>query len=407
MPVSSPGPFLFLQRSDHSSITRVNTDIVTQVIIGPNLILSQWLTDTSLNMVECLIDHPSIRNRVLQPTSASSATSFDTLSRLPGVGLPEPRRYFPVTRGRFELTPGLTRLDQDDTDQSQTVFELDSRWWQYHSQKLTARRERLGKYIQTLNLDPDVERALHRQMIERMTGEHPQLFSLEQSNARHQILHSTLSGESLIFSDAYQFLGCSIKEGHGPGYVSGLDALACQLQEDFAVLELNPDGTDRVSALHLCFPNHWAAEDKIGQSFLQAHQPVPHFETHNRNSSALLQMLATRGPLQRFAWGVASDRRLNHHPQAPTDMDEAVWHGRQYDHDDELYLRVERQICNPILEQRALLFSIRTYFLPFNELDFHERHNLANAIQQMDTVTLRYKGLAHSRDAVLRRLADG
>ena len=46
-----------------------------------------------------------------------------------------------------------------------------------------------------------------------------------------------------------------------------LDDMAMRLQEDFAVLQVNEQGGNRLAYLNVCMPSGWAPEDKIGKPF--------------------------------------------------------------------------------------------------------------------------------------------
>jgi hypothetical protein len=109
----------------------------------------------------------------------------------------------------------------------------------------------------------------------------------------------------------------------GNNYVSLFDALCCQVQEDIAVCQLNRN-EDWLAAIHLCAPNHWAPQDKIGKPFNKVHAPVADMEKINASYRKMFDSLVHKGPFTRFAWGIATDTRLNHHPVAPPGADEAT-----------------------------------------------------------------------------------
>ena len=123
-----------------------------------------------------------------------------------------------------------------------------------------------------------------------------------------------------------------------------LDALAAQIQSDIVVISRNENGDNWMSAIHLCYPNHWAAEEKIGQDFATVHLPVAGIEKINQRSKAIVNTMIARKPMVRFAWGLSTDTRLNHHPQAPNNIASNEWHGRNFDRDNHrIFIRIERQ----------------------------------------------------------------
>ncbi|MBI2506452.1 MAG: DUF3445 domain-containing protein [Candidatus Latescibacteria bacterium] len=191
-----------------------------------------------------------------------------------------------------------------------------------------------------------------------------------------------------------------------PPYTSALDALACQIQEDLAVVCRRADGSDWLAAVHLCCPNHWAAEEKVGRDFAQVHAPVAGMGPLNQRSADLIRAMIERGPYVRFAWGLGTDTRLNHHPEPPPGIPSANWQGRHFDPETpRLFVRVERQVLWGFPQQEAALFTIRTYFRDCARLTPQERTQLGLAIASMSPETLAYKGLVAHRDPILEWLA--
>lgn len=320
--------------------------------------------------------------------------------------LPAPAAYFPPDRGRYEVAPGLYKLGHDFGNGARDgrIVQIDREWLRYRAAKLQARAERLEKYVCDAAA-PRARRAAAFQLLRRLLEEYPSLFRLERLPESAGRLHCALTGESLHIDGDLNLLGVAGGEAE-PAYVDTLDALACQIQEDLAITELDAEG-DRLTYLHLCLPNHWAAQDKIGEDFLAVHAPVPHFERIAGRRRPLLESLVTRGPFVRFAWGLATDTRLNHHPRPPEGhADPGAWCGRAFDPGaPRLYLRVERQTLSPLPSARAFLFTIRTYFEDVAALDASRRSALRAAILSMSEATLRYKGLAAHKDAILAWLA--
>jgi hypothetical protein len=316
-----------------------------------------------------------------------------------------PCRYLPMPSGRYQVAAGLHALgcDLGNGALDAKVFQIDVQWSRYRAQKLRARAERLDKYVCDSGLARVVERALTRQILDRLVEEYPPYFSMVAGDAGGWVLHCALSGESLRFNADLDYLGMGAETGSPqPPYGCALDALACQVQEDMAITELDAQA-DRLSALHLCFPNHWSPQDKIGRGFDALHEPVPGFEKIARQSRVLLRHLVDQGPFVRFAWGLATDRRLNHHPDPPPGGTEAsAWRGRRFDlARPRLYVRVERQVMLGMPQVGAFLFTVRTYLEDVAGLTAHERIRLRSAIASMDAQTLRYKGIEGWRDDIL------
>jgi len=313
--------------------------------------------------------------------------------------LPSPARFFPLAHGTYDVAAGLRPLGTDfgNGAADARIFLFDTNQARYRASKLRARAERLDTYYPLpVRLDPELRGAATRFIAETLARESPQFFALKPDASGFE-LQSVLTQERFVFSAKSELL--DQETNVAPKYRDGLDALATLVQEDVALWQRAADGAEWLAAVHLCFPNHWAAEDKVGHAFNAVHAPVAGFERLAKAAPSLIDGIITKGPFVRFAWGVATDAELNHHPRAE-------FQGRAFDpQKPELYLRIERQTLHGFAAQQGSLFTIRTYFLNCEtELSASERAALASAIQSMTPESLVYKGLAQSREAVLEWL---
>jgi hypothetical protein len=293
-----------------------------------------------------------------------------------------PACYFPIRNGRYDVTPGLFPLAQDfgngvaDT----RLFQIDREWPRYRANKLACRAERIGKYVCYDDFSPPVAAAASRLIASQLATEYPALFRYETSadGAGQLICH--LTGETLRFDADMR-----LRPESAPAYADLYDALCCQLQEDVAIVRRTPERGEWNAALHICAPSHWAAEDKIGRSFMATHAPVPGFEKVSAAAYALTERLVTRGPFVRFTWSIDFDDRLNYHPDQPKgDWNAATAH-----------FRVERQTLWGLPEVDAYLFGIRVYVYPLHEIraDEAQRVALISALHSMSPESRRYKGI--------------
>ena len=318
----------------------------------------------------------------------------------------EPAHYFPISTGRYEVKASLSRLDKSfGNPQDNKVFQIDTQWSDYFRDKQQAREENLEKYYLTADFDRETRRAMITLMLNQLCEEYPDHFQVFKEKDGNFTLECKLSHSKACFSEDYQLI--STKDGlHkiNRDYIDLFDFICSHIQEDVSVIQI--DGKhDVVAALHLCLPNHWAAKDKIGKCFAGAHMHVPNMDKINKSMETLSQQLITKGPFIRFAWGLATDARLNHHPQAPQGLDPVLWRGRQFNPDKpELFLRVERQCMIGLKKVNAYTFFIRTYIENVKTLSAEERGNLVSAIESMGDEVLKYKGLDKSRDDIIAYL---
>ena len=176
------------------------------------------------------------------------------------------------------------------------------------------------------------------------------------------------------------------------------------VQEDIAITMKNSQGKDFVAALHLSFPNHWDPREKFMQDFNFVHSPIANIEPLINISDKIVNMMFEKGPYKRFAWGISTDTRLNHHPEAPLNIDINEWKGRSYREGSNLFLRIERQIIWPIKKLGASVFTIKTYFFDIKDLVQNSQDaldQLISAIDSMNDASLNYKGLVNDRGPIL------
>lgn len=325
--------------------------------------------------------------------------------------IPDAARYTPFLPGRYDVKAALASLGTDfgNGDADQHVFQLDDGFAAFRQNKLLARAERLSKYdARSAAFSGPVAAAVAAFVVRQLAAEHPADFALDEG-VGGAILTCHRTGESLSFDSLWQLAEVTSATVPSPPYADAFDALICQVQEDVAVVVRLAGGADEVGAIHLCAANHWSAQDKIGQSFLDIHQVVPGMEPVNRRAPQMVDAMIDRGPFVRFVWGVATDTRLNHHPEPPHGADPAKWHGRRFDADDPcLFVRVERQVLWGLPEVGAAIFAIRPSFRDGDGVRADPEMNraLQSSLASMTPEQAQYKGVAHDRDAILTWLRD-
>lgn len=313
--------------------------------------------------------------------------------------------YFPLCSGRYEVKPGLFSFGTDfgNADADEKIFQFDTEFARYRTAKLRARSERLSKYYCLHHYTSPVAREITNFIAHRLAREYPLWFTLTEDGAGRTELYCALTRERLIF-DAGMTLSDIQSENQCvvPTYASALDALCCQIQEDLAVISRT--GSNWLSAIHLCYPNHWAAEHKIRKDFASIHEPVPGIDKINAEAIALVDAMINKGPYVRFAWGLSTDARLNHHPVPPPGIRLRQWQGRHFRKDaPQLFLRVERQTIWGFPKVSAALFTIRTYITDCREFKTSPDKliKLESAIESMTPESLTYKGLVAAKADIL------
>lgn len=322
--------------------------------------------------------------------------------------LEAPPVYFPPASGAYSVAPGLYHFATDfgNGEMDRRLIQLDQNFSAYRTAKLEARAERLGKYYCIERFSVAANRALISLIITHLVKEYPALFRISTGADDELVLDCRLSNELLHF-DRNRLL-VHVSSSVAPPYASALDALACQIQEDL-VLVSRDEQAHWVSAIHLCFPNYWAAENKIGRHFSQAHAPVAGMDTRTYTGDKLVNAMIDRGPYVRFSWGLATDDRLNHHPASPAGIDPQMWYGRSFDPEKpRLAMRIERQCIWGMPTADVALFTLRTTIRDVSEIRQNavERNALIGAIESMSAEQLQYKGLGDKHEHILSWLRD-
>lgn len=326
--------------------------------------------------------------------------------------LPPAAEYFPPDTGVYEVKPGLFPFGEPFGNglADRQLFQLDNQFERYRTEKLEARRENLNKYFLTSDFPREHEGLICAFICWRLQRDYPDYFQLKENSNGYR-LSCRLSSEEMQFSNQWRleetrFTGTHLETE--PAYRSALDALACQLQEDLSVIRVEPEKAGHVTAIHLCFPNYWAAEEKIGRDFVDVHKPVAGIDSVNQAAAKIVKAMVSKGPFVRFSWGITTDDRLNHHPVAPKGKDTDEWTGRNTNNGNNFFLRVERQVAWGFPEIDSALFTIRTYLQTLDAVATSKarRNALRLAIESMSEQQLDYKGMAAYRDDLICRLSD-
>lgn len=316
--------------------------------------------------------------------------------------------YHPYLKRKYEIGPGLFPLSKDfgNGAMDQRLFQLlPEDFAEFRSQyELNCQREPLDKYV---CVSPRTETAalgeVARFIATRLAEEYP-----EQVRVRDEgecvYFSNAWTGESLLIHPARNAVDSLAGTRR---YRDAWDAMGAQVPEELGLWRLDPGNppAEEIEAIHTKSPNHWAAQDKVGLSFAAVHAPVPHGERFVPWAVQMLEGILKKGPYTRFVWGMATDRRLNHHPVAAAGIPAAEWAGRRFSTDlPELYVRVERQVLWGLPHLNRALFTVRTYHQDLRALkrDRPEAvQSIAESIRSMTPETLKYKGLSENHEAVV------
>jgi hypothetical protein len=203
--------------------------------------------------------------------------------------------------------------------------------------------------------------------------------------ARDHYYFLALPGSEAAQKEAAQLLS--------QGACEDFRALGDSVQEDLLLLDaLNPQVP--LIAGHLCFPNAWSLEDKLGRSFLELHAPVPGFAaTLGPPSLKLLERLKPERPVFRLNWAVKATAQLDLSTRW------SAWEAEQKaqvtaaNAGARCFLRVERQTLSRLPGSGAILFTLHTYVQAMETLRPDQLQRLRGVLQTCPAEMLAYKGI--------------
>lgn len=303
-------------------------------------------------------------------------------------------RYLPFLTGKYTTGPALVLMERAVNAEDSKIFQIDDDYQYYLQNKRDCRTEDIHKYYCEKILWKKTAVSVNWYIIQRLIKDYPENFLLEKIDGLWQLTNKK-TGDEFRWNSENELMTGSV-------YLSLFDALCNQVQEDVAICQINRD-EDWLAAIHLCSPNHWAPQDKIGRPFNEVHAPVADMEKTNKHYKKMFETLVHKGPYTRFAWGIASDTRLNHHPIPPAGINENEWRGRKAG-EATYYIRTERQNIIGFPAENAFLFTIRTYFYDMDSLEPFEKAALLYALADMSAASLEYKGLTDKVEAIKEKL---
>ncbi len=161
--------------------------------------------------------------------------------------------------------------------------------------------------------------------------------------------------------------------------------LGRQVQEDLLLMQDDAANGMPLVAGVLCFPNDWCLEEKLGQSFLVIHQPVPLFaEQIGRSSLLLLERLKVGRPVWRTNWGFKGSARLNLMPRFADEQRQSCQQICAENIGERCFLRMERQTLLRLPRTKAVLFTVHTYQAPIME-EVQNREHTRRMLQILQT----------------------
>lgn len=143
-------------------------------------------------------------------------------------------------------------------------------------------------------------------------------------------------------------------------FTDPLGTLAQLVQEDFCILQKQGDEHVLTGAL-LCFPASWTLAEKFMRPLVRIHKPVAEYDTNiAKRVQRLFDGVRVGRPVWRFNALHYADAELFH----PRTEDAP----RADDHEEQRYLRSEKQIIMRLPKTNAVVFAIHTFIVKATEV---------------------------------------
>jgi len=300
--------------------------------------------------------------------------------------------YFPLSDDVYKMALGVQPLN------STPIIEIDPLNYQV---EIALKQELLQSDYPYYFIGPPETEAMQWETLELLLPDlalhYPQYFSLRTEGEKWH-WHNRLLNTKLSFR-----LGERDSLPLPP-----LDWLGRQLQEDLLILDGNGEGIPLVAG-QLCFPNDWCLEDKIGQSFLEIHQPVPLFaEQIGRSSYLLMERLKLGRPVWRINWGIKPSNRLNLATKFKPELQSLHRDITLENVGESCFFRVERQGLLRLPRTEGVLFTIHTYqtLLKILATNREQASRLYGVLKTMPATSLEYKGMTPYIELLLKYLEE-
>ncbi len=302
--------------------------------------------------------------------------------------------YFPFDDAAFSMNMRVQAL------QARPLIEVDMAT--YHDElalKTSLLTQEYTHYFQAQAGTEALQWETLALLLPEMAREYPQHFTFTINGMRWRWRNNLLADETdFVFGES------------GSLPLPPLDWLGRQMQEDLLLLDgVEGNGMPLVAG-HLCFPNAWCLNDKMGQSFLTIHTPVPLFAEHlARSTSLLLARLKVGRPVWRVNWSIKATARLNSMPRFFYEEEQAWQDFTLENIGERCFLRLERQILARLPRTKGILFTIHTYQAPLSEVVcdaayLHHARRIAGVVRTMPQEVAHYKSVVAYKELLLKYL---
>ena len=289
------------------------------------------------------------------------------------------------------MTMGVRKMQWDEW------IELDNQWLKFHNDKLARLREREDSVV----LVHAKAEAAAKELLDALAGylskRYPSLFKIMSVEGKGRCMHIPETNETYPLEN-----------------LSGHDAMrtaALFTQDDLALMVEDSDGKYYLRGGAFLLAGFWRVKDKFGMPLDEIHTSgdVPKFKEKLQTSmERFFLRLQPDSPVLRNNYFIQTDDNLPWSSSIGSEDEFGIgWKNATVDPPiEEIHFRTERQSLRRLPKSGAVVFTVRTYFIPVEEIsqEPHIPGRLASAIRSWpDDVSL-YKGREAYEHVLLRYL---
>ncbi|ODV61459.1 heme-dependent oxidative N-demethylase family protein ASCRUDRAFT_18594, partial [Ascoidea rubescens DSM 1968] len=296
---------------------------------------------------------------------------------------PVPYRAF---KHNYFVTMGIRSMDWENW------IELDNEWLKFHNRKLERLEEKGTELYGTLPVAMEAGYEFLEELTVYLSHRYPSLFSY---NSNTGIL------DNLVTKESFNILERPLKED--PMLIA-----AKLTQDDLAIMIEEEDGLYYLKGGAVLLPGFWRLKDKINLPLYAIHTTgdVPKYNEKLRpGMDKFFHRLTPEKPVVRNNYFIQLDDDLGWSFSIGDESGEAVgWYTAKEAKDvKDIYFRSERQSLRRLPKSGAIVFTVRTYFLPITQMgnEPYVPRRLLDGINSWTEDVQAYRGFEKFKDVLL------
>lgn len=302
---------------------------------------------------------------------------------------PLPYRAF---RHKYNITMGIRSMEWDNW------IELDNEWQKFHDSKVQRLEKRGTDVYGTKPEAKDAVLELLDEFYNFLPNRYPSLFEQTAHGMKN-----LKTGENFVFKN------CSPDQFTEDPMVMA----AKMVQDDLAIMMEGPLGQYFLKAGAIILPGFWRFKDKFGLPLEAIHTEgdVPKYkEKLMAGMNKFFTRLTCDKPVVRNNYFIQVDDQLGWSSAIGNeDSDEVGWNtAKPAESIDQVYYRSERQSLRRLPKTGAVVFTIRTYFVPITEMcqEPYIPYRLLCGIESWTPDVQQYRGYEKFKDVIMPYLAE-